>query len=142
MNDTDAKLLSDLRASSEAQEWAQSYPDLQAAWEACQRGDWMIGLLRALGYDNLRHWQLIAVRCARLCWEHMKDPRSRKCVEVVEAYLRGEATIEEVQEARVAAWAAADAEATAIRKQEADIIREYVPEIGPVVAIYRDKEGF
>ena len=32
-------------ALSEARTWARAYPNLQTAWTACQRSDWMLWLL-------------------------------------------------------------------------------------------------
>ena len=40
-------LLRSLKACPEARVWAASYDTLQAAWDACPRGDWMIWLLEA-----------------------------------------------------------------------------------------------
>jgi len=34
-----------------AVEWCEQFPDLQQAWEACERGDWMLWLLGELAAD-------------------------------------------------------------------------------------------
>ena len=40
-------LLRSLKACGDARKWAEPYDTLQAAWDACPRGDWMIWLLEA-----------------------------------------------------------------------------------------------
>ena len=40
-----ATILSRLGACPEARAWAKDYPDLQSAWTACQRSNWMLWLL-------------------------------------------------------------------------------------------------
>ena len=42
-----AALLRSLKACAEARAWAEPYDKLQAAWDVCPRGDWMIWLLEA-----------------------------------------------------------------------------------------------
>jgi len=41
-----------LDACNEAVVWAREYPTLEAAWAACERGDWMLWLLARVGYDS------------------------------------------------------------------------------------------
>lgn len=42
------KSLKHIGACSEAIEWAKPYDTLQAAWDACDRSDWMLWLLNAV----------------------------------------------------------------------------------------------
>lgn len=44
--------LQELHACSEAIAWAKTYPNLQAAWDACERCDWMIWLINSLSGDK------------------------------------------------------------------------------------------
>ena len=51
--------------------------------------------------------RIFACKCAREVWHLLTDERSRKAVEVAERYAIGEATDEELEAARAAAWDAA-----------------------------------
>ena len=53
--------------------------------------------------------RLFAVRCARLAQHLMKDQRSINALDVAERYANGLATAEELEIARVEAWAAVEA---------------------------------
>jgi hypothetical protein len=93
-------------ACREARDWAGSRT-LAEVWADCQRSDWLLWLLGAIGYDDERVLRLFAAWCARQVLHLVDDPRSREAVEVAERYARGEATREEL----AAAWAAANAAA-------------------------------
>ncbi len=62
--------------------------------------------LRAVEGED-RKIRLFAVWCARRVQHLMTDPRSLKALDVAEAYANGTATLEELKEARDAAWDAA-----------------------------------
>ena len=48
-----SRRLKQLSACAEAVTWARDHDSLQAAWDACQRGDWMVWLLACTGaYDE------------------------------------------------------------------------------------------
>ena len=145
------RLLDKLGAGAEAQAFAHTVPDLETAWNTCDRSDWMILLLRRLKYDDAKVYRLYACWCVRntpladgrKVWDLLTDPRSRAAVEVAERYAVGEATLAELNEARSAAayayaaadaaaadaaYAAADADARiAARKAQAQQLREMVP---------------
>ena len=134
-----SRILRRLGACDEAREWADG-KDLVTAWTTCNRSDWMVWLLDALGYRDDRTLRLYACWCVKQepCWSLLSDERSRTAVEVAERYARGEATDEELAAARdaardawyaaevaaEAAWAAARAAAWAA---QADRLREVVP---------------
>jgi hypothetical protein len=61
--------------------------------------------LRAVEGED-RKIRLFAVWCARRVQHLMTDPRSLKALDVAEAYANGTATLEELKEARGAAWGA------------------------------------
>ena len=75
--------------------------------------------------EHDKEWRLYAVWCARKVQYLMTDPRSITALDVSERYANGEATQEELDAARAAAWAAArDAAWDAARaEQKAELIR-------------------
>lgn len=54
-----------------------------------------------------KEWRLFAIWCARQVEHLMKDERSRAALDASERFANGEATADELDAARVAAWAAA-----------------------------------
>jgi len=98
-----------LGACRSALEWLQSYTDPQKAWGECERGDWMLWLLSWQSEDSEPRKKLVytACQCARLALPNIKDERARKCIETTEAWIRGEASIAQVKDARSAAYDAA-----------------------------------
>jgi hypothetical protein len=124
-------LLTKLGACREAQAFAGTCPDLETAWNTCDRSDWMIWLLRRLKYDDAKVYRLYSCWCVRntplaigrMVWDLLTDPRSRNAVVVAERFAVGEATADELREARnAAAYAAyaAYADATAATADAAD----------------------
>lgn len=101
MNERDTNLLFGLDACSPALDWAATQPNLRAAWAACQRGDWLLWLATRLnvprerivlaGTDHSRE-------VLHLVPDDVDEPRV--AVETAELWALGEATIEEVREAR------------------------------------------
>ena len=150
----DISKLKELGACLEAVNWTGSQIDDASAWNACERGDWMLWLLGRISgpawSDTRKPLTLAACECARLALPYTKDPRILACIETAEAWTRGEATPEQVRAAAAAdaaaaydaaaaadaaavaaAYAAADAAAAAKRKEVlrscADIVRKYYP---------------
>src|SRR5438132_6042375 len=107
------ELLEERHACADAAAWASQHETAAAAWEACERADWMIWGLDQIGYGD-GTLRLFACWCARLtpladgrtAWDPLTEERSRAAVEVAERYARGEAT-----EQDLAAWDAWDASA-------------------------------
>lgn len=105
--------LRDLDACDEALAWIERTPgEPEDLWAACPRGDWMIWLLVAAGYDErtLRH---IACDCAEEVLHiyeqaHPTDRRPRDCIAVARRYADGEATDDELIAAREVVWDAVD----------------------------------
>ena len=110
-----------LNACEPAIEWANG-KDLETAWNTCERGDWMIWLLTESKNEVTdQELRLIAVECCRSIQHLMTDERSINAVDVAERYANGEATDEELKEAkeaareaREAAWAAREAREAAL----------------------------
>jgi len=82
----------------------KSYRD---AYETCPRGDWLLWLVHELKID-LRKIALAACECIELGYKFLPDGeyRARIAVETWRAWVRGEATLEEVRSAADAAHAA------------------------------------
>src|SRR5574341_753268 len=99
-------------------EFARSHKTMQAAWDACERPDWMLWLLHHLGADHKLMVRL-ACDCAATAlpiWKkrYPNDDRPAEAIRVTRAWLKAKATIEQVHDARrAAAYAANAAYATA-----------------------------
>jgi hypothetical protein len=107
--------LRELHACSEAIVWAKNYPTLQAAWKACDRGDWMLWLAGGTvqpGSPEHKRVVFAACQCARLALPHVPatELRPLAAIETAERWTKGETSIEKVC---AAADAAADAAAEA-----------------------------
>lgn len=95
---------------------------LEEAWNACERGDWLLWMATKLKV-NKRKLVLCAALCAHTVVQRMQDARSRDAVRVAFLWGRGKATDEQLSSARKAAWAAtggSGAAAAAARAADAD----------------------
>ena len=90
-------------------QWVEEHniQSLEEAWNACERGDWLLWMATKLGIDE-RKLALCAALCAHIVVQHMEDARSRDAVRVAFLWGRGKATDEELMAAREAAEAAAN----------------------------------
>jgi hypothetical protein len=102
--------------------WLKNETD-QAAWTACQRGDWMLWLLGSLAgpINSDSHRQMTACKaaCARLVLDIFEsrrpgDKRPRGAIEAAERYAEGQPYATDAA-AYAAAYAAADAAYAAAR---------------------------
>ena len=105
--------LDKLRACQEAREWAGERTP-QQAWDECERADWLLWWSAKAGADR-KEVVLAACACASTALKYVKEGELRplKAIETAEAWVRGEATLEEVRAASsyAAYAAAADADA-------------------------------
>lgn len=105
--------IENMGACESAVDWlrAEKHPTLAAAWAACPRGDWLLWLvLECAGNDQVCVLlALAAADCAELGLHYIPvgEDRPRQAIEIVRAWARGEATIEQVEAAGVAAAGAA-----------------------------------
>ena len=67
--------LEKLNACEEAVEWASQQKSFPSAWEACERGDWMLWLAYKLRIDD-RKLTMAKYHCAAQVLHLMKDKRS------------------------------------------------------------------
>jgi hypothetical protein len=105
------ELLNELHACSEARAWAKG-KTLAEVWLGCGRGDWLLWLAGRMqgepGWFTREQVVLAACDCAETSLKFVREgeDRPQKCLEVVRAWATGNATLEEVRVARVAAYAA------------------------------------
>ena len=104
-------LLDSLGACDQAIECYGNMP-LTEAWAICDRGDWMLWLAAQMvgkdGWPTKKDIVLATCDCAELALpsfekKHPNDDRPRKAIETVRAWVRYEATIEQVRYASYAA---------------------------------------
>lgn len=93
-------------ACNEAREWVGDR-DAETAWRECPRPDWMLWACGRLKLDR-KLFVAIACRIARglLYLVPANEDRPRIAIETTERWLRGDATLDEVNEARDNAYAA------------------------------------
>ena len=94
-------------ACKESISWIQqnNIQSLEEAWNACERGDWLLWMATKLGIDE-RKLALCAALCAHTVIQYMQDSRSRNAVRIAFLWGRGKATDEELSSAGSAAWSA------------------------------------
>jgi hypothetical protein len=102
------ELLQNLRACSDAREWAGDMP-IEDVVAKCHRGDWLLWLAKRIDIDG-RKLTLAKGHCANTIRHLMKDERSIKAVDAAIAYGNGEINVSELDAAAAyAATAAASA---------------------------------
>jgi hypothetical protein len=102
-----------LGACHVARAWCKEQPSIQAAWKACERGDWLLWIAARVITDPVERMLVVlaACDCAETALVHVPagEDRPRQCIEQVRAWTRGEATIEELRAGQRAAYAYAGA---------------------------------
>ena len=138
-------LLVRLHACDDARTWATG-KTLQAVWETCERGDWLLWLAGRMegkpGWHTRQQIVLAACACAETALKYVPagEDRPRLAIEVARrwaayaAYGAADAVAADAADA-YAAYAAADAVAAyAVRtrslKELADIVRRELPQPG------------
>ena len=125
--------LRELSACPAAVTWAAAYPTIQAAWDACERGDYMLWLCGKYAgkpwSDARRPLVLCACECARLALARVQagEDRPRLAIECAESWARGEHNDPKKVSYASAAYAAADAARSKTLKTCADIVRRHYP---------------
>lgn len=92
----------------ESVKYLEQFETMQEAWQACERGDWMLSMAQLLGVD-IKTLTLAKVECAETVGHLMKDKRSLNALEVARKFANGEATIGELNDAACDAYAASAA---------------------------------
>src|SRR5271154_6789903 len=104
MRATLARKLKALRACKEAVAWAEGR-EWPAAWQECERGDWMLWLCGTKNWPERKAIVRVACDCAELALpiyenNHPNDSRVRDCIETTRKWTCGKATLEDVRNAR------------------------------------------
>ena len=111
-------LLKKLHACDEAVKWCGDKTPAQA-WRECERGDWLLWLAGRMadkpGWPTRKQIVFAACACAETALKYVKpgEDRPRKAIETTRAWVRGEATLEEVRKTAHAASAASYAASSA-----------------------------
>jgi hypothetical protein len=113
-----SKYLIEYDACAEARQWAKG-KSWQEVYDTCDMADWLLWLFIRSNPDDARLRVLAAARCANAVRSLMKDERSIKAVDVALRYGIGDATNDELNAARDAAYAAALAAAYAAARDAA-----------------------
>lgn len=96
-------------SEAEAAPAARYGSDIQLAWNECQRGDLMLrhlgGFAASLDAEGRKKLVLVSCACASLALPFARSPIVSACLDVAEQWVRGEASIEQIMEARQAARA-------------------------------------
>ena len=101
------ELLIKLNACDEAIEWAGDRT-IEEIVKDCDRGDWLLWLAKKIGIE-LQPLTLAKGHCANTVRHLMKNERSIKAVDMAIAFGEGRATMEELNNAAAASYAAAAA---------------------------------
>ncbi len=106
------------QACSAGLAWASNYINSQAAWNACNRGDWMLWAWSRnygkIGSKSHRRLVLCCVEIAKTSVKYIKDKEFKRLVkkslDTTERWARGgekSVTLEDVKNAAAAVWSAA-----------------------------------
>jgi hypothetical protein len=101
------ELLIKLNACKEAIEWAGDRT-IEEIVKECDRGDWLLWLAKKIGIE-LQPLTLAKGHCANTVRHLMENERSIKAVDMAIAFGEGRATMEELNNAAAASYAAAAA---------------------------------
>lgn len=116
------KVILYLEACAEATEWVTTHESNDACVILldCPRGDWLLWLGSRLGADR-KNIVSAACQTARTVLQYVEpgEDRPRLCIEMTEAWVQGEATIEQVRKSRNAAYEAYTAATSATAKAAA-----------------------
>jgi hypothetical protein len=77
--------------------WARSNPMTEAEWLACDSADAALRFVTGLEKKSNRKLRLFGCACCRRNWYLLNDPRSRRAVEVAEAFADGQAKLKDAQ---------------------------------------------
>ena len=94
-----------INACEEARAW-NADRDLQTCWQECERGDWMLWLMKKANLCDLRTLTLAKAKCAELAKPYMKDERSLAALRAAFDFANGLISEDELRNAAADAYAA------------------------------------
>ena len=97
--------LIELDACKEAIIWAGD-KDFKTVYETCERGDWLLWLYARTNKDDLRRLTLAKAHCANTVRDLMNDKRSTDAIDIAILFGEGKATLEQLNAASLASYAA------------------------------------
>lgn len=105
--------------------------DFSKIYDTCQRGDWLLWLLRHAKLGDKHQFVQVACDCAAYVLnefeqKYPKDRRPRQAIETARAWLNGRATKEECKQACAAAAYATNAH-NVVWLWQANKVRELIP---------------
>jgi hypothetical protein len=108
-------------ACEEAREWAEDFTSAQKAWDACERGDWMLWAVGKSIYsdpwtDGRKPLLACALDCAltvKHLWPNKQKDKIGEAVKALRLWIKGKATTDQAVEARRQLDAACDADSAA-----------------------------
>jgi hypothetical protein len=107
--------LTNLGACDSAVKWAGDM-DFATAWQTCERGDWMLWLIKEANLCDLRTFTLAKAKCAETVRHLMRDQRSLDALQAAFDFAEGKINEKQLAVAAArsawsaaAAWSAAEA---------------------------------
>jgi hypothetical protein len=121
--------------------WCLTQPTYELAWDACERGDWLLWLTARL--CDRKTVVLAACACARTALRHIPtdDERPRTAIETAEAWCRGEATAEQVMAIDISSEyvsAATDAAYAAVTYAISAVLDDHINYAGNAASALRE----
>jgi hypothetical protein len=105
--------LSRINACATAKTWvkANNVSAFEDGWKTCPEPDWLLRAVGNAGYEEgsarrVRNW---VYQCLTQVQSFIKDPRSIRAMQVLDAYVRGTGTPDDLSAALTSAQAATDA---------------------------------
>ena len=111
MNRKELNYLKSLNACSDAVQWAKQFKTINEAWQVCERGDWMMWLLKKRGISKEQSVTLAVKFAERVLpifeQKYPKDKRPRKAINAARVWLKNPTEKNRIAAAAAAAAAAA-----------------------------------
>jgi len=93
-------------ACRKGREWAlANCASMQEAWDTAPNPRWVVWIATRKGVLNHRELVQFSLYCARSVQHLMKDVRSIQTLDIVERWLEGGVSTEELQQAKIASYA-------------------------------------
>jgi hypothetical protein len=84
------------RACSKARPFAARFSTLADGWDSCHVPDWLIWCRKKAGFEDLQALRVWACWCVRQTVHLMSQPETSEALDVVERFIEGNASAEEL----------------------------------------------